>query len=733
MRTDRSEELTHRSVWAEAWLLAALVAVGGCSEPGRTQATAGAGRVETATVALDANQIVGIKVLCGEPAARDILIKQGFVISGQSWPSIVACYLSTPVDPCSLAADYRRLRDSGVDSMELMVSGAETLKKQFIPPFVTTDAMLYAYQEILADEIKDLELSQVELMRNWQNFCASELGYHGAHSEVDANSPAVRALGLFKTGGWLLDPNWQPDSRDASTPAWAGKEAKLLIDNAGPFRSVGWGRRLESSAFVPRGIYAKDRSLAAYFRARTWWSRYPLRMDKPEELALAVKLVGLHKLMAVPSRKGVFLDDLFNRMGRDDMGEPDRSYWRLCSPYRYLLGRAEDPSLMDFGRAAGEQMKEGSMFDGAFELASDPNWTLAVRTLMHRFHPSIRTGDAPDELVEPGEPQVYVFPPAYVFGSEVFTRTTDLKRNLARMPGGLDVMAALGSDCAKTLLLHAAAPTQRKALAEATDESRARWHATDLIAEVTRHTHRVMMTLAEPELTAGHPAFMRTGAYRRKGLQTALAGWALHRHLWVLHAKGSSGIFGSRAMLKAPPGFVEPNVEFWKALLDLTILTRSALKRCGGQPGGALDKLAEALLRCRSIAEKQLANKPLSGEEQLFLEGFSETLQGLCNPGAGDVPRSIIADVYRETLFRKVVHAGLGQPQEIFVVYPHAGRLWLCKGGAVIYREHVTTDGQVVTGSQWWQLQSKVPQPAWTKDFCLPPVEEQVRSPFYGE
>lgn len=66
--------------------------------------------------------------------------------------------------------------------------------------------------------------------------------------------------------------------------------------------------------------------------------------------------------------------------------------------------------------------------------------------------------------------------------------------------------------------------------------------------------------------------------------------------------------------------------------------------------------------------------------------------------------------------------SGRQRPQAIYAVFPYKGKNWLCKGGVMTYREHVTDQGRTLTDTEWDKMQPKLPQPAWTKGFCRPPT-----------
>jgi hypothetical protein len=478
------------------------------------------------------------------------------------------------------------------------------------------------------------------------------------------------------------------------------KEVERALNGVGRFSSEAWGRQVEYSAFRPRGFYADSVGLERYFRARMWWSRYPLRIENDLETRMAVELATVTSV--------------------------SESYPSLIRISKRLLGSAEDPDLLDLWLAVVE-ICEPKMASGEGIRGDLPE---IVKKLGSTFRPAIRVGDAPNELSRPGRLfGVYVLSPRYLFGSEVFTLTTTPPLLNLRLPKGLDVMSALGSELAESLLLAETLEILRKPLKDSIRVARGWKGREHTVSGIVTVNHRVLDSLLRPPVGPSHPPFMRTEAYKRKSLQTALAAWAEHRSLWILHAKQSSSLFGDFD-LKSPAGFVEPNVRFWQLLLDLAVVTRQRLSEFEAVADPRWDELMLTLVRCRTIAESQLAGNDLTREEEEFFASFGKRLALLCGFKLHQdiaVPQAEVADVHREVLNRMVVHVGTGSPQAIYAVYPHRQKNWLCRGGVLTYREHVAANGATLTNEMWREMLKDIPQPEWSTGFALPANHETPR------
>jgi hypothetical protein len=141
-------------------------------------------------------------------------------------------------------------------------------------------------------------------------------------------------------------------------------------------------------------------------------------------------------------------------------------------------------------------------------------------------------------------------------------------------PSGLHVAAMLGSTFAlaqidpagRDLMVHRAPPFRRMG-------QYGRRAEPGIYDGYLETLSALFMT---PESSA--PRFMRSPLWAVKSCQTALAGWAQLRHTFTLQAKMNVHYFGLSSI---PPGFVEPNPEFFQRMLRLVTKTVDDLEASG--------------------------------------------------------------------------------------------------------------------------------------------------------
>jgi hypothetical protein len=116
--------------------------------------------------------------------------------------------------------------------------------------------------------------------------------------------------------------------------------------------------------------------------------------------------------------------------------------------------------------------------------------------------------------------------------------------------------------------------------------------------------------------------------------------------------------------------------------------------------------LEQTSRRLEAIARKQLAGTALDDDDGSFLLKYGETLAAIMLYGGNsyldprdDAPR--VADVYWHYILGSL-HAGIGRPRAMYVLYPWQGKDILCKGAVLPYYEFVNQER--LTDFEWKRM-----------------------------
>lgn len=486
---------------------------------------------------------------------------------------------------------------------------------------------------------------------------------------------------FFLTGLGLL-------KKDAvhSAPAVVRDEVAKVEKGEGKGDSF-FGKELDYGDFYIRGKYERDKDLQGYFRAIKWFQSFTFDLNQEPQRKQAADMLAVAGAAKVrPSLERIYA------IYRDMIGE---------SRYYNPLNLKDIPST-------------GSLP----EFKSGLPWVAGTGSF--RLLPSIYTLDAHvfDELIWhakiPESPQGRV------------------------LPMGLDIMAAFGSQEARTILLdelkEGRYPNYEKSLANVTDKigrfSRSAWDA-----NLYQNWLDTLGTLVrEPD--AKSPSFTKTAAWKRKQLNTALGSWVNLRYETIAVVEQVASECGEGGYetinIGKPRGYVEPNPEFFRRLDDGFGKLAVQLERSIKSPElkkGAAEKIAtyrQHLKALETIARKELDNTPLTDEEYgeiLNIGGTVEhfiVLMGSLNGKDDDQairnpePIRKIVDIQKAPDGATRLYAALGFVNEVNVVVPFYGRRAIVKGPVYSYHEFTSKEA---LNSEKWRKTGKQEPPVWIRNY----------------
>ena len=583
-------------------------------------------------------------------------------------------------DRAKLANNQLLFLDTGYDQIYTLYDSEayegrneDELGNHARPYFVTSDAVLETFYAAFSALYANAE--RTVLSKALTEFCTA-----GAEVARQKKSPPDVET-LFSVGLALL----KPESLKGASPRV--REEVRRIEAATESTQSLFGKEVTYGDFFIRGKYERDTDLKGFFRALKWFQAFTFDLQKGDERANAAVVLAVARDPKVyPSLERMFA--LYGRM----LGES-----RYLSPLNLKEIRDREP-------VAGK---------------SGLPWISGVGTF--RLLPPIYTLDAFifDELIS----------------HTAWGDTVGTEGNPRMLPRGLDIMAALGSQEARKILVEELKEGRYANYERQLDRvtglvkgfPRTVWDANlyqnwlDLMGTLTR----------EPQ---NAPEFTKNAAWRRKQLNTALGSWVNLRYetIAMVEQVGAEAGEGGYEVLEVgkPRGYVEPNPEFFLTLdkaferlakeFEATIGDKDLRQELGGR----FAEHRSHLKALETIARKELAGELLTDkeyEEILYIGRTVEHFMQLIasadgndgRPLANPEPIRKIVDVQKDNLHGVRLYEALGHAAELDVVVPYFGRRQIAKGAIYSYYEFVS--GNNLDSGKWRAM--KQPRPVWIRDY----------------
>ncbi|MGE5542416.1 MAG: DUF3160 domain-containing protein [Bacillota bacterium] len=684
-----------------------------------------------------------------EPAEPVNLVEQGGPGSGKEgavrFPETVPAWSRPPVKPVvapyTVKADLSNVENLAqfgsftADQKSLLAKNgffvSPTMEKQLfyiyenneyllLPSFISVDSVLQLYHVIYDSTLRNMEAKRLypAVKELTERMYGMMLEFYHDSQTPEAKAASLKGAAYFETAARLLGMQRNPKfSLPAETESLVARESALALESQGRAQSNLFPYMIDYSQFKPRGHYTRNDDLKAYFRGMMWYGNVPVALEtaegKPDlELARVAALICL-SLKADPR-----LLDLWNV---------------VYEPTSFFVGKADDLTPISLIGAAQAVLGKGPDPD----LVSDDG---AIQSLVEEARKLPASRIRVKLAGIPGGLQFRFMGQRYIADSEVL-------QNLSKwperpFPRGLDVMAAMGSKEARAILFQ----LYKEAI---------KWP--DYAALLEKETTRLSET---PESTwqsdlywgwlwavrpllesreAGYPSFMRNTAWEDRTLNTTLAGWAELRHDTLLYGKQSGAECGGDEPPPLIRGYVEPQPEFYSRLRWLVtkawhgLGVRGALTESMSQRLSTFEELLGFLER---MSIKELQGEPLTRDEytQIRMYGaFLEELTASLVEGEdermrmrwfevtdeGDKDMAVIADVH--TSQSSCLEEGVGRANEIYVIAPIEGKLYLTRGAVFSYHEFVSDHR--LTDEEWRGMLDREEAPGipeWTRTFLAP-------------
>lgn len=616
-----------------------------------------------------------------------------------------------------------------------------------IPSFITVDSVLQVYHVFYDYFLRNLESNQLmdPLKELTENMLQQSIKVYERIENKSIKSIQLKNIAFFATAhlciGELL-----PEAVPQAAAQLAKDEYDKIINHEGFAQSSIFTFDLDYSQYIPRGHYTRSDLLKKYFITMMWYGQAPMPLYKTVVTNGQKEIIRAKEetLQAILMTHTLFRENASSS-----------SLWEtIYEPTSFLVGDADDLNVFQYKEIIQDVY------------GTDPNVNqFDKEEKLDLFYAKADELPAPKiagkytAVTTPVGKQFRFMGQRYIADSEIIQNLVEpLKRPI---PSGLDIMAVLGSSRAKELLDAYDQPEEKwKGYAKAFEEMKQQF---DSLAQETWQSNMYygwLWTLQGllKSFGEGYPQFMQNTAWMDRSLQSALGSWAELRHDTVLYGKQSGAECGGGDIAPIVKSYVEPNIEVYSKLLWLTQYARENLKQRNilsqyqEQNMNNFEELLEFLIIC---SKKELNNEELTEDQYNELLTYGGRLESLTCNFAGeedqylrwfeitsetDKNMAIIADVHtiapNEFSSGGYLEAGVGPAQEIFVVVPIQGELYLTRGAVFGYYEFVSQTNRL-TDEQWQSmLENKTApsQPQWIQNLIQEPKEEipVPKEPYYA-
>jgi len=618
----------------------------------------------------------------------------------------------------------------------------ESARYQGLPLLVTTDSVLNAYHglfDTLLQRMEEKALYEHAIVLSEGLYAAAFEQWKAAVDPVvkeDArlnmayfNVEKILLTGSSEIPGVVEDLTYRELFADVVD--LAEQEVALIEGAAGPDRSPILGYTEDYGQYKPRGHYTRSERLERYFRGMMWLGHTgfyinPRPPDISEELAQSL------------TRRAVLISSSL-------VGAAKEAWLAIYEPTSFLVGRSDDLSVDDMEKVLAQVY--GSAQPAPDTLADAGKLATLREELGKLPAPKILTGAvrAPGDTQDREENersfrvmgQRYI-PDSYAFQQLVWAYVgeevpPEAKRDL---PMGLDVMSVLGSDQAYRIEKQDFAQDRYLNWETQIDKVHREFASGDpdvwpanLYTGWLEALRRVIAFPAD-----GAPDFMKTRAWARKSLNTALGSWTELRHDTILYAKQSVTAEGDGGEQPEIPGYVEPYPAFYAKIASLAETLRQGLldhDLIDPESANKLETMIYLAQTLQAIAEKELTGRELELDEQAVVASYGHYLEDLeqfddeaegrtLSPTAEKSP--LVADVHSSYNSGKVLEEATGYPLVLYAAFEVAGAVRLFAGASYSYYEFtVGLDGRM-TDEEWIALLDSgqaPPRPAWTDEWIV--------------
>ena len=613
----------------------------------------------------------------------DLIVKNGFVASPTDYTQLFEVYENN---------EYQR--------------------PQKYPAFITVDTMLHTYHLFYDYSLRKLESDKLfDALIKLSNIMeeASKKDYQSSTS-AELKEASRKNMAYFAVAQNLLTGAKPPKEVEKVTE----EDIANIRAHAEIKPSSILGYDVVFTQFNPRGHYTRSENLKKFFCAMMWYGNVPLPLPGGKldsKIPTIQSLLITENLYANPTALKLW-----------DM---------IYEPTVFYVGKADDHTAAQYkpliDKVFGKDAKISSF-------ANKEKLNLFIASASKLPGPKIEIYSSSPNI--PTGPQFRFMGQRFIPDSRILQELSEPKASGRKIPMGLDVPAALGSDRALSILKNQYKVYKFSGYEKQMAKMRAEILSTPLSTWQSNLYWGWLWSLEAVVKPApvGYPSFMRNEAWQDKSLFTALGSWTELRHDTILYAKQSMvaecGGDEEEEKIIQPKGYVEPNLEFWTRLKWLNDYTKVELTKRTLLSDKLKDKfemIGDLIDFCRRMSIKELTNKPLTKDEYDQIENFGAELDFLFQAFAegdlisdADKDMAIVADVH--TYNGIVLEEATGRVAQIFVVVPIEGKLYLTRGAIYTHYEFTHPASDRLTDEKWQSMlkTKQLPDLAdWIKSFYV--------------
>jgi len=484
------------------------------------------------------------------------------------------------------------------------------------------------------------------------------------------------------------------------------------------------------SQLKPRGFYTKNEKLRRYFGSMKWLLTAPFYLDEDKKFSASVLSA---QIIANGSIGGKSLLNLFNSIN---------------DPISFIVGKPDNLFTNDMIQV----LKEKNLLKASpIQVISKSNLAAIKDILLKRDPERIKRKGGTEKIQQKlAGTAMYFMPGRYNFDAEILQRLIEVTEpNPKRIfPKGLDVFAAMGDKEAENILLNRYHENKTWPGYSDTLHNLKRQFSgfNDWNLNAYNKSMQCLDILQKKDNTA--PYYMQNQAWDKKTLNTSLGYWSELKHDVILYAKQPGAECGEGGGPEPPvyPGYVEPDINFWKnciALLDVTSDGLAKYNMTGEDFKNSTREMKNMAQFFLDISLKEIHGEVLTKKDFdtiLWIGGKIEGLtQSIIQSGVNesdsgsdvDNYAGCVADVY--TYQTACLEEATGWANEIYVVAEINGYLYLTRGAVYSYYEFPQSSDDRLTDEEWHEKMEKgdIPSPPEWMNSITAPIKPLTTLPWY--